>query len=718
VKSPTDHRKISKFQLGLLIAILFLGLFLRVYKLDTLPDGFFCDEASLGYNAWAILHHGIDETGASYPLYATSLGVHKNPVFVYSSMIPIGLFGLSEWSVRLTSAVFGFLTIAAVFWLLFEIHGTLAGLIGAMLLAILPWNLHFSRIAFELIAWPCLFTAGLAAFLRGCRIGGYSFLWAGLFWGLSLHSYVMALTFIPIFLLFTGIVYFKPLLKNYRWVIAGLILFILLTLPAVKNHLDTQDNLHFQTVNWWATSKDQPLQTRLKQLWDNYHPFFSYEFLVTSGDNNPRHSLAHHGPIYNSLFFLSIAGLLTGLLPPKRHYLLLLLWTILYPLGAALTIDRYTTRSIIGCPLAPIWSAMAMIWIICLINKIKWRWLKYPCLVLIFTPFLGFVARDSYHYMKRYHNEYNLQSACGIYGFQYGYKELIEFSEPLRSTFDQFLWTAHNVNEPYIFPLFYNKIDPKKYVQDHDIGYEIFRAFEFSRYDLDKPTLFAVRTDELIYFDDYTVHFELIGFDNTPQFTVIEPRSRRTYVDQWSFLGLWRKDDPRDCDEIYPDPTLTYGTTIDSINGPAYWETAGLMPPLVNIQALFRDSDPDNPRNPEFVEAAGASWMYFKEAFDGYVEVFGSYDTMAIWLNGQQIMSQTTLKTSEVVTIPFQAEKGWNEMAIKTCEGVGDWFFIMTLTDKNKHGITPYLSRATPPGFDEYPLTSNRHQIEIYGGIP
>ncbi|MBN1296657.1 hypothetical protein JXA80_07740, partial [bacterium] len=113
---PAPHTVTTR-QWMLLALILIPALWIRVYKIDTVPDGFFCDEASLGYNAWAILHDGIDESGNSWPLYATSLGVKKNPVFVYASMIPIGLFGLSEWSVRLTSALAGWLTILAIFWL-------------------------------------------------------------------------------------------------------------------------------------------------------------------------------------------------------------------------------------------------------------------------------------------------------------------------------------------------------------------------------------------------------------------------------------------------------------------------------------------------------------------------------------------------------------------------------------------------------------------------
>lgn len=713
-----DPRQIKRIHLIILTIILLAGLFLRTYRLDTLPDGFFCDEASLGYNAWSILHYGIDEMGREMPLYAKSLGVHKNPIFVYSSMIPIAVFGLSEWSVRLTSSVYGWLTILAVFWLLLEIHGTVAALIGAAFLAILPWNFHFSRIAFELITWPCLFTSGVAALLHGCRKRPWVLLLGGLLLGLALHSYVMAVTFIPLFLPIFGLIYFKPLLKHYPWVLGAVLIFILLTIPAVHHHMKTQQTLHFQTVNWWANSTDQPLPQRLQKLWSHYHPYFSQEFLVISGDNNPRHSLANHGPIYSSLFYLATGGLILGLLPPKRHYWILVAWTALYPLGAALTIDRYVTRSIIGSPLAPIWGALAIAGICHWIGKIKWRWIRISIHTLIFMTVTGLVSPQAFAYFKRYHDTYNLQSACGIYGFQYGYKELMAFMEPLRDTYPQMLWTAHNVNEPYIFALFYNQIPTDQYVKDHKIGYRIVRSFDYSKYDLSTPTLFAVRTDELMYFDDYTVEFELIGFDQTPQFTVIAPRSRRSYIDHWSFLGPFRKKHPETCSDEYPDPIGTFSTPQETLSGETYWQAVILKPPLVDIQGLFIDADPDHPRNPEFVEAIGASWMYLDEPVSGFVELTGSRDTLAMWLNGELIHPQQQLDTQSVVRFPFTARAGWNEWSIRACEGVGDWFFIMTLVDKTGNRIIPALSRVTPPGFDDHPLTADRKLIDGYGGVP
>ncbi len=51
--------------------------------LDTAPLPAYVDETSIGYNAWAISSHAVDEHGAHLPLYFTAFGEYKNPVYIY-----------------------------------------------------------------------------------------------------------------------------------------------------------------------------------------------------------------------------------------------------------------------------------------------------------------------------------------------------------------------------------------------------------------------------------------------------------------------------------------------------------------------------------------------------------------------------------------------------------------------------------------------------------
>jgi len=61
-----QHRK------AFAIAIIIAGILLRVLCIGSAPAGFNQDEASTGYEAWALLNFGIDRNGASWPVLFTS----------------------------------------------------------------------------------------------------------------------------------------------------------------------------------------------------------------------------------------------------------------------------------------------------------------------------------------------------------------------------------------------------------------------------------------------------------------------------------------------------------------------------------------------------------------------------------------------------------------------------------------------------------------------
>src|SRR3989344_1271339 len=93
----------------ILIVILLFAAFLRFWKINEVPVSLFGDELDVGYQAYSILKTGKDYSGNFWPLHFHSLAEWRTPLYLYSSVPTVALFGISPLGVRLPAALFGVL---------------------------------------------------------------------------------------------------------------------------------------------------------------------------------------------------------------------------------------------------------------------------------------------------------------------------------------------------------------------------------------------------------------------------------------------------------------------------------------------------------------------------------------------------------------------------------------------------------------------------------
>ncbi|MCL4530429.1 MAG: glycosyltransferase family 39 protein, partial [Chloroflexi bacterium] len=222
-----------------------LAAFLRFYQLGTVPVSPDWDEVALGYNAYSILKTGKDEYGKFLPLELRSYDDYKPPLYAYLTIPSIAAFGLHVRAVRLPSAVAGVLAVAGVYVLVSKlfteeetagkkrrrfISTSALGLLSSFLLAISPWHLQFSRIAFEANVGITLNIWAAAAFLYGLTslplMGASAFLF-----GVSLYAYHSERIFSPLLVLALVILWRKELFRDWRKMIAGIVIGLLVALP-------------------------------------------------------------------------------------------------------------------------------------------------------------------------------------------------------------------------------------------------------------------------------------------------------------------------------------------------------------------------------------------------------------------------------------------------------------------------------------------------------
>ena len=421
-----------------LLGIILLGALLRVGFLSRIPDGFFCDEASAGYDAYSLLKTQCDRYGKFMPLFSRSFGDYPEATYRYLTIPFIAILGLNEFAARLPEAVISVFSILILYFLCKELFNERIALVAALLLAISPWHIQFSRNCMNCYnLFPFFFCLALLFFLKARKKVSYLFLSSVMF-SFSIYTYYAAIIFTPLFLFGLGIIFLKNLLKNkvQVFIASGIFLsfFILLS-------------LNWMSPEGMARAKGT-LHLSLSENIRNYARYFSPRFLFFRGDSNLRHCISGMGQLYLFELITVLAGIVRALLGIKRkEHMTLFLWLFLYPIPAALTDPYHAGRSIIGAPLFSILSAFGLF---TLINLFKPRIMKTIFLIgsiLIVT--FSFAV-----FCRKYFLDYPKYSAEA---WQYGMREAITYAE--RNSYDQVVLSS-NFREAYTFALFYAKYPP------------------------------------------------------------------------------------------------------------------------------------------------------------------------------------------------------------------------------------------------------------------
>jgi 4-amino-4-deoxy-L-arabinose transferase-like glycosyltransferase len=175
-------------QLVLLIAILALAVWFRTYKLDTIPTGLFQDEAWNGNDALRLIQTFRTD---GIQLWSDTVG-GRPTLFLYLLGACLHVFGVSYLSLKIVPVTLEVAAVAAVYAIGRLALGPRAGLWAAFLLAVSRWDIHYSRMAWEVNCVPFLSAAGFALLLYGLGRGrgaALSLLAAGVVLSAGLYTY-------------------------------------------------------------------------------------------------------------------------------------------------------------------------------------------------------------------------------------------------------------------------------------------------------------------------------------------------------------------------------------------------------------------------------------------------------------------------------------------------------------------------------------------------
>jgi len=231
----------------IILALIFaVGASVRLYKFGTVPAGLHQDEASLAYDAYSLLHYGIERNGVRFPLILPSYGSGQSGTLAaYLSMPFLALFDLTPVAGRAVNLLFGLAALPLFFLFARKIWDNYTALLAVFLLAISPWHIMQSRWGLDCNLFPPLFL--LATYLLLLARERPRLLPVSLtVYGLCFYAYATAYLVVPLFLLFAFpyILHHAQSKIPRRTVFLSLGVFFLLALPialyVIINHWKLQ----------------------------------------------------------------------------------------------------------------------------------------------------------------------------------------------------------------------------------------------------------------------------------------------------------------------------------------------------------------------------------------------------------------------------------------------------------------------------------------------
>jgi len=439
--------------------ILVLAFFLitRLYKIGTLPNSVYWDEASIGYNAYSIGTDLKDEWGSFLPLHFRAFGEFKLPVYIYSVTTFVKILELNAMAVRIPAVLYSLGSVIVLYFLTAKITGKKwMGILSSFLLSVSPCFFIFSRTGYEVTAGLFFFLLG-TYFLLSIEQKRIYLFFGFIFYIITIYSYNSFRIYSPIFLAILLIYYLFKLKEKKKYIgilLMSVFVFITSLIPIYRLYKLDYGGTRFVQVGIKSTT----------DFARNYISHFSPNFLFVSGDGNSRSQIPGHGELY----WIDLPFLLIGLYAIFRKktflYFVPLIFLLIAPIPAALTKESpHALRSLL---LAPSFAMLSVFGVGFIAEKFK----KYFALIITVVVMAYYFSFEGY--AVDFVTKYQTFSATD---WQYQYKEI--FSKQKSGV------VSDKYGQPYIFALFYQKYPPSmfrntvKYNPVNDWGFSLVKSF-------------------------------------------------------------------------------------------------------------------------------------------------------------------------------------------------------------------------------------------------
>lgn len=471
----------------LLFLILTISFLVRFVGLEKSPPALFSDEVDVGVQARSLIETGRDYMGVKSPFYIRSYNSDRTPIPIYLASITTRVFSSPILQVRMPFVLAGVLIVFLSYQIVLIItKSKLAAIWTALISAINPWQIQFSRIAFETIISLSILMLAIWIFLLWLENKSKKLIFLSVFLlGLTVYSYRTMTLFAPLILLTMSLIFLSDLRKLQNQTLAKIIMVFLLIYGGFvyKTVIKPNDQTRISQISIFSDPLTKIWIQRNREIdsgdlvdstigkkavlssfffhnkylsWgesfrNNYLEAFSTNFLFISGDPNLRHS-----PDGGLMLLPDLIGIIAGVLfilrnlRSNKKYQFLLIWLLLSPLPSCLTNDggggHHASRLLlISGPL---------------IMLIGIGWWRLVCSKLMTYTVLAMYILTFVFYYHNYFVHYPIKASRN---FGYGYEQSIDKIKDIvsKGEFDS-LNLSTSIDPPLPYLWFWNKVDVTK----------------------------------------------------------------------------------------------------------------------------------------------------------------------------------------------------------------------------------------------------------------
>lgn len=462
----------------ILILIVLLGVFLRLFLLEKFPVQLNHDEITQLYDAISIAETGRDIYGNTLPFIFQSVNDYKPPFYTYITSLFYLFFGGGELTIRLPSAFFGILTILGVYIFTLKLFkDKKVALAASFFTSIAPFEIFYSRKGFENGAGIFLMLLGFSyifKYFESSKIK-WIYLAAGLF-GVAMYTYFSHTIILPLLLTLFILIYIKKFKKDSKHYLKPLLFFVLI-ISYLIFMLITNPDTRFRSRTVFITQ--DPLLGKQISNTDNefekWKEIFDFSFNRYLKQFEPLYlfgnglDLTNQGPLGSGpLLLIQLPFLLLGILliSKKENFnegkKFILAWILLGMVPSGLTFEEYSPhRVVMVFTMLNIICGLGLVSFLNMVGKKRF----IASLIFIFALVLNFL-----YFAHIYFVNFPYEKSEHLH---YPFKQLAQFAWSQYSNFDTIIidpyfgeYAPHGAVGVHYYLAYYGHYDPAEFQKD------------------------------------------------------------------------------------------------------------------------------------------------------------------------------------------------------------------------------------------------------------